>query len=151
MSGEATRFRAGQNAKKAGKAGGKASGQTRRTQATARLILRDLLARPLPATSETEEIRGKLGIPKTATAMTGVMAALINSAVRGDVKAINLVLGLLGESPEDRRHDDRMRLENERLDIERQRAEGGNEQTRLAEDWIRALMEVYDESGKEDC
>ena len=77
MAGEATRFKAGQNAKKAGKAGGKASGQTRRNQATARVILRDLLARPLPATSETEEIRGKLGIPKSAPAMTAVMSALI--------------------------------------------------------------------------
>ena len=150
MSGEATRFRAGQNAKKAGKAGGKASGQTRRNQATARLILRDLLARPLPTTSETEEIRGKLGIAKSASAMTGVMAALVGAAIRGDVKAINLVLGLLGESPEDRRHDDRMRLENDRLEVERQRAQGGNEATRLAEEWINGLMEVYDESGKEE-
>ena len=145
MAGEATRFKAGQNAKKAGKAGGKASGQTRRNQATARVILRDLLARPLPATSETEEIRGKLGIPKSAPAMTAVMSALIADAVRGDVKAIQLVLGMLGESPEDRRHDDRMRVELDRLSIERQRAEGGNEQTRLAEDWIQALMAAYDE------
>ena len=145
MNGEETRFRRGERkAKQAGSAGGVKSGEVRRQKRQARTVLRDLLARPLPATEAAEELLEEYGLDGTATAQEVMLAALVANAVRGDVKSIGLVLGIMGEAPEDRRHDDRMRLENQRLDFERKRAEGSDD-ARLANDWVEALLQVYDD------
>lgn len=145
MIGEETRFQAGaRKTKQAGSAGGVKSGEVRRQKRQARTVLRDLLARPLPATEATEELLASYGLDATATAQEVMLGALVANAVQGDVKSIGLVLGIMGEGPEDRRHDDRMRLENQRLEFERERAEGSSE-AQIANDWVDALLQVYDE------
>ena len=145
MIGEETRFQTGaRKTKQAGSAGGVKSGEVRRQKRQARTVLRDLLARPLPATVGTEELLSEYGLDTTATAQETMLAALVANAVHGDVKSIGLVLGIMGEGPEDRRHDDRMRLENQRLEIERKRAEG-SEDTQLANDWVDSLLQLYDD------
>ena len=145
MNGESTRFLSGsRKAKQAGSAGGVKSGEVRRQKRQARTVLRDLLARPLPVTKGTEELLTEYGLDASASAQEVMLAALVTNAVRGDVKSIGLVLGIMGEAPEDRRHDDRMRLENQRLEIERKRAKG-NEESQLANDWVNALLQLYDD------
>lgn len=44
---------------------------------------------------------------------------------------------------------DTMKTNRERLEIERQRAQGENEQTKLAGDWVEALLSLYAEIGKD--
>ena len=110
----------------------------------ARTVLRDLLARPLPATEATVEAVARYGLDASATAQEAMLAALVANAVQGDVKSIGLILGIMGEAPEDRRHDDRMRLENKRLENEQKRSENDSG-AQLASDWVNALLQLYSE------
>ena len=43
---------------------------------------------------------------------------------------------------------DTMRLNRERLEIERIRAQGENEQSKLANEWVEALLQLYAEDGE---
>lgn len=139
--GKSTRFKEGRpEASAAGKTGGVRSGEARRKKAAAKTLLAGLLSQPLPPTEKAEELLDKYGLDAEDTAETVMLAALVFKAAQGNVGAIQTILEIMGEDAETTRHAERMKLERERLEVEKQRANGESEQTKLANEWVEALL-----------
>ena len=104
-----------ENASKAGKA----SGASRRRKRDARKIMGEVLKSIPPMDTQTKKNLDKLGIQGTGKNKDKydleliATAALMQKAMRGDVKAYRLILEIMGEDARSRAAADRLELERE--------------------------------------
>ena len=104
-----------ENASKAGKA----SGASRRRKRDARKIMEAVLKSVPPMDKQTKANLDKLGIQGTGKNKDKydleliATAALMQKAMRGDVKAYRLILEIMGEDARSRAAADRLELERE--------------------------------------
>lgn len=91
-----------EEAKKNGRKGGKASGEARRRQRTLKETLEKLLSLPLKDESTREYIR-QLGFnDEELDNKTAINVAMYQEALKGNVKAYELIRDTMGEKPTDK-------------------------------------------------
>ena len=140
----------GSEAREKGRRGGKASGVARRRKRDARKIMGEILKSVPVMDKETKKNLDKLGIQGTGKNKDRydlemiATAALMQKAMRGDVKAYRLILEIMGE-------DARSRAAADRLELERELASGVQTDTEPVDDgFIEAMQfaagDVFDDA-----
>ena len=122
--------------------GGKASGASRRRKRDARKIMEAVLKSVPPMDEQTKKNLDKLGIQGTGKNKDKydleliATAALMQKAMRGDVRAYRLILEIMGE-------DARSRAAAERLEFEREALSGVHIDNEPADDgFIDAMRDA---------
>lgn len=98
-----TQFKSGREAVENGRKGGIASGKAKREKKTSKELAELLLSLPIHdgELEEVDKIKSADDIGRiNTTQKVAVMSSLIKMSRRGDVKAIRLLLELIGEAPE---------------------------------------------------
>lgn len=117
--GKLTQFRSGEEAAKAGKKGGVASGETRRRKRTLKAATKALLETPV----KSQELKQKmelLGISaEDADYMTAVAVAMVTQAMKGNVKAAAFCRDIIGENPDKKYRDAELKLAREKFEREK--------------------------------
>lgn len=117
--GKLTQFRSGEEAAKAGKKGGVASGEARRRKRTLKAATKDLLETPVKS-KELQQKMELLGVSaKDADYMTAVAVAMVTQAMKGNVKAAAFCRDLIGENPDKKYRDAELKLAREKFEREK--------------------------------
>ena len=102
--GEATQFRSGEEAARNGGKGGVASGAARRRKKSMKAALKTMLDMPVTSKELQQKMR-LLGVPEgDSTYQMAVMVAMLNQAMKGNVKAAYFCRDTIGESPRSEEH-----------------------------------------------
>lgn len=97
--GAAHRFGSGEEAARAGSRGGKKSAETRRRRKAMKAVLSELLTLPPNSSEAQAALRGLSDLlGEEADNQTAVLAGLMKQAMTGDVKAVQEIRNILGES-----------------------------------------------------
>ena len=140
--GEATRFRSGEQAASAGRKGGIKSGVARRKKFASRKFLKEVLAWNVQSTTEIKNALKMMGAPEDLeiTNEDIGMLALMKKYRSGDLRAIEMVLELMGEDPHTVLEEKRLKLEKEAV-----------EHVKNADGFIEALLgkteEVFEDGA----
>ena len=117
--GKLTQFRSGEEAAKAGKKGGVASGETRRRKRTLKAATKALLETPVKS-KELKQKMELLGVSaEDADYMTAVAVAMVTQAMKGNVKAAAFCRDLIGENPDKKYRDAELKLAREKFEREK--------------------------------
>ena len=117
--GKLTQFRSGEEAAKAGKKGGVASGETRRRKRTLKAATKALLETPVKS-KELQQKMELLGVSaEDADYMTAVAVAMVTQAMKGNVKAAAFCRDLIGENPDKKYRDAELKLAREKFEREK--------------------------------
>jgi len=93
--------KSGQEARERGSKGGIRSGQVRREKSAASDVARMILSGHIPVESAKTLVR-KMGLPETElNVQAAIIAGQAIAAMKGNHKAAEFVLGLVGETPSD--------------------------------------------------
>ena len=127
---------------KNGRKGGRASGVAKRRKKTMKAAGK-LLA-DMPVTSKELQQKMKLlGVPDgDSTYQMAVMVAMLNQAMKGNVKASYFLRDTIGESPSDQIRRDELRLNRAKFKFEYEKAGTEREKASLA-DAIQAAYEAH--------
>ena len=131
---------------KNGRKGGRASGVAKRRKKTMKAAGK-LLA-DMPVTSKELQQKMKLlGVPDgDSTYQMAVMVAMLNQAMKGNVKASYFLRDTIGESPSDQIRRDELRLNRAKFKFEYEKAGTEREKASLA-DAIQAAYEAHSAGG----
>ena len=132
---------------KNGRKGGQASGVAKRRKKTMKAAGK-LLA-DMPVTSKELQQKMKLlGVPDgDSTYQMAVMVAMLNQAMKGNVKASYFLRDTIGESPSDQIRRDELRLNRAKFKFEYEKAGTEREKASLA-DAIQAAYEERERRGE---
>ena len=132
---------------KNGRKGGRASGVAKRRKKTMKAAGK-LLA-DMPVTSKELQQKMKLlGVPDgDSTYQMAVMVAMLNQAMKGNVKASYFLRDTIGESPSDQIRRDELRLNRAKFKFEYEKAGTEREKASLA-DAIQAAYEERERRGE---
>lgn len=101
------------------KNGGQASGAARRRKKTMKAAAKALLDMPVTSKELQTKLR-LLGVPEgDATYQTAVLVAMLNQAMKGNVKAAYFCRDTIGESPSDQIRREELRLSKARFEHEK--------------------------------
>ena len=125
-----------EEAKMRGKNGGKKSGEARRrkrdAKAAAKLILN------LPCTKAVQKNLEALSVDEEDyTNRVALFARAFAQAMTGDVKAMEFLVEMAGETP-------KQQLDEKRFDMETGKQEGGNN---AVDDWVNSIPDVVQEEN----
>ena len=136
-----------EEAVKNGRKGGQASGVAKRRKKTMKAAGK-LLA-DMPVTSKELQQKMKLlGVPDgDSTYQMAVMVAMLNQAMKGNVKASYFLRDTIGESPSDQIRRDELRLNRAKFKFEYEKAGTEREKASLA-DAIQAAYEERERRGE---
>ena len=98
LKGKATEFRSGEEAARNGKKGGKASGEARRKRKAMKSVLNELLTMPAESDEAKTALAGVEHLLPECDNQTAVLAGLMKQAMLGEVKAVQEIRNILGES-----------------------------------------------------
>ena len=145
--GEATQFRSGEEAARNGGKGGVASGASRRRKKSMKAALKTMLDMPVTSKELQQKMR-LLGVPDgDSTYQMAVMVAMLNQAMKGNVKAAYFCRDTIGESPSDQIRREELKLSKAKFEYEKAGTE--KEMASLAET-IQAAYEARMERERLD-
>lgn len=107
-----------EEAVKNGRKGGIASAKARKERKALKDTLEDLLSMPLQdgKSADIDEIKSIAGIKgKNITMQEAIMVAMLNRALKGNVRAAEYVRDTIGEQPEQQARIDKLRAETARI------------------------------------
>lgn len=137
--GEATQFRSGEEAARSGVKGGVASGAARRRKKSMKAAAKMLLDMPVTS-KELQQKMKLLGVPEgDSSYQMAVMVAMLNQAMKGNVKASYFLRDTIGESPSDQIRREELKLSKAKFEYEKAGTE--KEKASLAE----AIQAAYEE------
>ena len=143
--GEATQFRSGEEAARNGGKGGVASGASRRRKKSMKAALKTMLDMPVTSKELQQKMR-LLGVPEgDSTYQMAVMVAMLNQAMKGNVKAAYFCRDTIGESPSDQIRREELKLNKAKFEYEKSGTE--REKASLA-DAIQAAYEERERRGE---
>ena len=117
--GEATQFRSGEEAARNGGKGGVASGASRRRKKSMKAALKTMLDMPVTSKELQQKMR-LLGVPDgDSTYQMAVMVAMLNQAMKGNVKAAYFCRDTIGESPSDQIRREELKLSKAKFEYEK--------------------------------
>lgn len=117
--GEATQFRSGEEAARSGAKGGVASGAARRRKKSMKAALKTILDMPVTSKELQQKMR-MLGVPEgDSTYQMAVMVAMLNQAMKGNVKAAYFCRDTVGESPADQIRREELKLNKAKFEYEK--------------------------------
>lgn len=137
-----TQFTTGEEAARAGRRGGIASGTARRKKGASRKYLKQLLALT-PNLTKAEEVNlGKLGIPEEVEIDNEflITMAMLRKAREGDLRAIDMVHEYLGEDPH-------TLLEEKRIKAQKSAIESLKNSDGFLQAMGGVVEEVFDDGG----
>lgn len=126
-------------AKKKGRNGGIKSGETRRRQRDARAAAKLILSLPCAETME-KNLRTMLVDEKDFTNRVALFARAYAQAMTGDVRAMEFIIRIAGETPE-------QELDEKRFENEIGNQEGSNS---AVDDWVNSIPEFTAEEVEEN-
>ena len=143
--GEATQFRSGEEAARSGGKGGVASGAARRRKKSMKAAAKMLLDMPVTS-KELQQKMKLLGVPEgDSSYQMAVMVAMLNQAMKGNVKASYFLRDTIGESPSDQIRREELKLNKAKFEYEKAGTE--KEKASLAEA-IQAAYEGRKQRGE---
>ena len=142
--GEATRFRSGEEAAKAGRKGGIKSGIARREKFASRKFIKEVLAWEAEMTPDMKKALKRMGAPddiRITNEQYG-MLALIKKYKTADLRAIEMVHEMLEE-------DARTLYEEKRLKLEQQAVEHMQKSDGFLQALLGKAEEVFEDGGED--
>lgn len=137
--GEATRFKAGEKQVEISRRAAEKSARVRRERKTAKQVAEMVLSSMPKLGKNAVQAMESMGFDPetdTMTIYTVIGFAMAQKAMKGDVKAGQMLLEMGGESAQAIAATERLRLEKERLKLERKKLELEKERLRLQADRI---------------
>lgn len=143
--GEPFRFRSGEEAAKAGKKGGIASGEARRRKKAMRDTAEMLLDMQVPKAAK--ELKQKLAImgisEEDFTYQTAVMVGVINQAMKGNTKAAAFLRDTVGENPAHELRKKELDQKIAEFEYHRQQEEAQRKESESTSSLADAIEEAY--------
>lgn len=136
--GVATRFNSGDAAAR-GRAGGIAAAKTIRKRKAVKAVAKEILSLMPNLDHNTERTLEAMGFDlenNEATILTIMSMAYAQKAMKGDVRAGQLLLEMTGDDPRSISSAERLKLDKEKLKIEREKLELEKERFKLQSDRI---------------
>lgn len=130
--------RSKEEAKKRGRNGGKKSGEARRRKRDAQQAARLILNLPVATETMEKNLKAMKIDEEDYTNRVALFARAFAQAMTGDVKAMQFIIEMAGETPDHQ-------LEKKRFDNEIGRQEGSNN---AVDDWVNSIPDV--EEDEED-
>lgn len=133
--------RSTEEAKKRGRNGGKKSGEVRRRKRDAQQAARLILNLPVSTDAMENNLKKMLVDEEDFTNRVALFARAFTQAMTGDVKAMQFIIEMAGETPEHQ-------LEKKRFDNEIGKQEGSNN---AVDDWVNSIPDAdMDEEDDDD-
>lgn len=129
-----------EEARKRGRNGGKKSGEVRRRKRDAQQAAKLILNLPVSTDVMEKNLAKMLVDEQDFTNRVALMARAFTQAMTGDVKAMQFLIEMAGETPEHQ-------LEQKRFDNEVGQQEGSNN---AIDDWVNSIPDVSEEDDKDD-
>lgn len=149
--GEAFRFRSGEEAARAGSIGGRKSAQVRKKRKAMKTALSELLTLPPDSEEAQAALAGIVGLDD-ADNQTAVLAGLMKAAMGGDVKAVQELRNILGESRDTAAEAKERKARVEKLQTEteyRRRSMAGTQEPEKESNLLDRLSAIPDEDTDE--
>lgn len=131
--------------------GGQASGAARRRKKNMKAAAKMLLDMPVTS-KELQQKMKLLGVPDgDSSYQMAVMVAMLNQAMKGNVKASYFLRDTIGESPSDQIRRDELKLSKARAELEREKFEyekAGTEKEKAS--LAEAIQAAYEERRRRD-
>lgn len=132
--------RSKEEAKKRGRNGGKKSGEARRRKRDAQQAARLILNLPVATGVMENNLKAMKLDEEDYTNRVALFARAFTQAMTGDVKAMQFIIEMAGETPDHQ-------LEQKRFDNEIGKQEGGNN---AVDDWVNSIPDVDEDEEDDD-